>query len=254
MVARTQFWLGAHPRRFPLIVDYASLETRLHRLEDSNRLIKRLLAFSALPILGFLFIAARTQSPRVLEAEQFVLKDRNGQIRGQFGISPTGVVSLSVGNISDKAYAVLAVLPGASAQLQLRASPPGRASTWVELAANHLVERRTFLDLVSGQGSALTGTRAEVDTNGESSVYLYKARAQAVQGSPLVSWSRTPRAEIQLTADGQPRLTLYDDSIRVRAILGASALRDESSGEILTRAPASLLLLAPNGRIIWRAP
>ena len=79
--------------------DTSTLEQRIHTLERQNRQFK-MLGATAL-ILGLLVVimgqAAAQTSPgnkRVIEAEAFVIKDKEGKPRGAFRVRPDGTAGL----------------------------------------------------------------------------------------------------------------------------------------------------------------
>jgi hypothetical protein len=62
------------------------------------------------------------------------------------------------------------------------------------------------------------------------------------------------RAVLGLWENGEPYLTLLDRNGQVRATLGSTLLRDSVTGSSVRRPCSSLVLFDENGKIIWSAP
>jgi hypothetical protein len=86
---------------------------RLDKVEEQNRRIKRgsvtvFVALSALVLMG-----QAVPSPRVVEAQKFVLKDADGNVRGWMGVIGKGS-ELTLGNVNRQPGMTLMVSPDSS--------------------------------------------------------------------------------------------------------------------------------------------
>jgi len=162
---------------------------------------------------------AADQPGRVLEAEEVVVKDKEGGTRARLGTMPDGAPFLQIMGKDGQGFAEVAILPGVGTSLRL------------------------------GDGRSLIS--AKVAEDGGSELALYgkgeKARAAvtvAADGLPTLGFTDDEgrvRAGLSLAPDGSPSLSLYDKD-GLRAVLGSSA---QSS---------SLVLLNREGRVIYQAP
>lgn len=243
--------LGARPG-VAMNTQNDALATRLDRLERSNA---RLRSGIALCGLAALVLGSRQQPSSIVEAQQFVLKDRTGRTRGQFGVARSGLVSLTIGTASGS-YVELGAMPNGDARLYLLASGAGRRSSWVEVAARDLFDSTAYIDIAQSAGDAPTGTRIETRPNGTSSLYIYRARmspgATALDSTRrVVEWTRFPRALLRVDSAGSSSLALYGDSLALRAMLAAPSL---ASSQLNALPPAALLLFGRDGKATWSAP
>jgi len=92
----------------PETSDQRGAEERLGKLEDQNRRLKwsvvtLFVAFSAVIVMG-----QATPSPHIVEAQKFVLKDANGNVRGWFGIIGKGS-EMTLGNANAQPMIILEV-------------------------------------------------------------------------------------------------------------------------------------------------
>lgn len=82
-----------------LIERLSRLESQQAKLQRSNRHM-RIMTGAMLLVCGALFTMAQTSStvPDTVEAQQFLLRDSTGKLRGAMGVLPDGAVGL---NLSD---------------------------------------------------------------------------------------------------------------------------------------------------------
>lgn len=85
------------------------LEARVERLERENRWLKRSVLGAATVIVVGLAVGAEAKRGN-LDAENFVVRDNTGKVRGRLGLSEGGPV-LSLYDTQEKARAVLTVSP-----------------------------------------------------------------------------------------------------------------------------------------------
>jgi len=86
-----------------------------------------------------------------------------------------------------------------------------------------------------------------LDTDGAASLSLYPK----LSGLANYAW---PRAALRVSGNGAPSFSLYDDSLRARAVLGPTQLDIGHAGAIERRAVGSLVLFAKDGTVLWKAP
>jgi hypothetical protein len=72
----------------------SALLERIDRLERDNRRMKRSAGGAALLLAALALLAARFDSPRVVEANRFVLQDEKGALRGELSVDKNGAASL----------------------------------------------------------------------------------------------------------------------------------------------------------------
>lgn len=199
------------------------LTRRLERLERDNRRLKLggavvVVGLAALALMGQVVPG---QLPKVVEAEQFVLRDARGQVSALLSAEPF-LKGLTVFDEGGKKRAALELIAG-SPRLSL-ADANGKERVALEL---------------TGEVSRL----ALSDLNRRHGVILTLAGADAMSGLMLADQGRKTRVRLVLEPGGAPRLELADQNQTPRAILGPSELHDPS-----------LLLLDEEGTIVWKAP
>lgn len=96
-----------------------NLTQRLDRLERANRSLKRVGAAVALGIAAVALMGQVRTAGRVVEAEQFVLRDTSGKTRGGLAVRPDGRVLLGLADKNGEDRAEINVLPDGSAVLAL---------------------------------------------------------------------------------------------------------------------------------------
>jgi len=134
---------------------------------------------------------------------------------------------------------------GATSSIDVSARAPG-GRFGVRLESSR--EGRPGVNLYDTTGlTFLPRARLGLDADGAANLSLYSK----LSGRANYAW---PRAELKVGEDGSPRFSLYDDSLRARAILGATQLEMERTGGIERRPIGSLVLLARDGRVLWKAP
>ncbi|MGH7858651.1 MAG: hypothetical protein ACREQY_15105, partial [Candidatus Binatia bacterium] len=77
---------------------WAQVQARLDRLERQNRRLRRFLGVLVAGVVGAVGLgAAAAPKLRVVEAEQFIVRDRDGEARAVFGFDTgTEVVGLAI--------------------------------------------------------------------------------------------------------------------------------------------------------------
>jgi hypothetical protein len=164
--------------------------------------------------------SADLTNTRTVEAEEFVLRGRDGDAHARLGLLPDGSPVLQLtGGAGEQSTAELSVLPSQGPVLKL------------------------------SDGKALISVRAKGDGSSEITLHSEGGEPRAAlfleaDGTPVLSMTDADgnvRAGLTISADGAPSLSLYDDT-SLRAMLGASGDR------------ASLTLLDRQGRLVYSAP
>jgi len=162
--------------------------------------------------------AAAAGGARTVEAEEFVLRGRDGNVQARLGLLPDGSPFLQLTG-AGQSTAELSVLPGQGPVLKL------------------------------SDGKALVSMRANGDGSSEITLHSEGQEPRAAMfleadGTPVLSMTDAEgrvRAGLTISADGAPSLSLYDES-SLRAMLGTTGDR------------ATLTLLDGHGRQVFSAP
>ena len=162
--------------------------------------------------------AAAAGASRTVEAEEFVLRGRDGNVQARLGLLPDGSPFLRLTG-AGQSTVELSVLPGQGPALKL------------------------------SDGKALVSMRAKGDGTSEITLHSEGQEPRAAMfleadGTPVLSMADAEgrvRAGLTISADGAPSLSLYDES-SLRAMLGTTGDR------------ATLTLLDGHGRQVFSAP
>ena len=155
---------------------------------------------------------------RTVEAEEFVLRGRDGNVQARLGLLPDGSPYLQLTG-AGQSTAELSVLPSQGPVLKL------------------------------SDGKALVSMRAKGDGSSEITLHSEGQEPRAAMfleadGTPVLSMTDAEgrvRAGLTISADGAPSLSLYDES-SLRAMLGTTGDR------------STLTLLDAHGRQVFAAP
>ena len=154
-----------------------------------------------------------------IEAEEFVLRGRDGNVQARLGLLPDGSPFLQLTGNGGQSTAELSVLPSQGPVLKL------------------------------SDGRALVSMRAKGDGSSEITLHSEGQEPRAAMfleadGTPVLSMTDAEgrvRVGLTISADGAPSLSLYDDA-SLRAMLGTSGDR------------SVLTLLDRQGRLVFSAP
>ena len=163
--------------------------------------------------------AAPASDSRSIEAEEFVLRGRDGNVSARLGLLPDGSPFLQLTGAGGQSTAELSVLPSQGPVLKL------------------------------SDGKALVSMRAKGDGSSEITLHSEGQEPRAAMfleadGTPVLSMTDAEgrvRAGLTISADGSPSLSLNDDA-SLRAMLGTSGDR------------SVLTLLDRQGRLVFAAP
>jgi hypothetical protein len=243
------------------------LGEKVRKLERENFWIMRIgIAAVVLSIVGFLVLHHSIHGE--VTAEQFILKDTNGQTRADLALSPEGP-ALELYSASGEPRAQL-VGGGEDASLNLYF--PSTASRSRAASLNFFMEKTlissfsvgadtTALNLHSatGAGAATMSVQAgktEFTLTGSGKNALQVSmEADANHSCSTVSSPAEPAANGSLCLEsvGLPALTVADREGN-KAVLGVADFLNPRTGKPKETSAASLVLEQQNGKGIWSAP
>jgi len=202
--------VAADPFRRQMLELERGLTIRIEELARENRRLRRLwmgTVVSGALLLGLatalLIVSARHGLPGtvadVIEARQFLLRDRTGAIRGSWATGDKGSMRLQLQAPGSKAGLSLAVLEGGASGITVRDSA-GRSRAVLGLLPDQTVSllladengtTRTVLSLVRGGSSTLVFADRSgnakvgvgVDSKGQSTLTLPEAPESRVDGT-----------------------------------------------------------------------
>ncbi len=212
-----------------------TLRQRLDRLERESRRLKVTGAalLLALAVVGSMGQVLPKAVPKVVEAEQFVVREQNGNLRASLGVA--GVASaLTLFDQNGKLYATLGGRGDSTPHLELYAQTgPARASLGILDGRPALIHRNE-----SGKLEATASL--SIGWGGVPALMLDDQNGKL-------------RAALSVQANG-PSLDLFDEKENTRAVLGHAALESKTTGIVEQRPASSLVLFDKDGKVIWKAP
>lgn len=210
--------------------DLERINLRLDLLERQNCRLRLALCLLFVPILGIFWIAARTQegTPQVtagasqeVHAQRFVLTDSRGRELAVWGVGASGpFLHFLAGTISPAATAPAAIP--------------------VSLDTSGLI----FSD-AAGTETAINASGLDLAASG-SHAFL---KAQSLEMKPAQS-----KAEVNLRLTSAGPTLLLQDAGGSLAAIGVHAFSATATGAAQRTGAASIVLVAPNRRILWSAP
>jgi hypothetical protein len=217
----------------------------LDALERQNRRYKRAGATIVLMALSATLLMGQARATKVLEANEFVLKDASGKVRARLGIGVTGLQlpsnapsNLASLELYDSAATPMVRLMAATddGSLTLGPSSPGMPAIAMDANSKGAIEEFN--------GGA-TGTRRAMVLNADPT------------GTTLVlNSSGGEKHGISLT-DGDslksPSVVVFD-AAGFEAQLGVANTTVTATGQQRKTSAASLIFLDKNANVIWTAP
>lgn len=215
-----------------------TLARRLDRVERENRRLKGA-GVVALALVAAMVLMGQATGSKVIEAERFVLKDKDGKVRAELGLSG-GVFAdsrmilkpdaphLSFYDEKSKPHIRLSFDRHIS-ELLLGDKERGHVSLslheqgFAGLDLNPMVERKHSISMAAFR----SGTRLSLSTGG--------------------------KTRVQMWGTEEARVTVYDD-LGARAVLGQIDLEETKTGIVEKRPASSLVLFDKDDKVIWSAP
>ena len=238
------------------VENWQALVVRLGKLEKENRRIRGI-GIALLVLAAALLLMGQTPGQRTVEANEFVLKDANGTVRGRWEARAYGP-QFVLFDATGKSGVDLAVLDSAGAGLTLR-DASGK-------------DRARLLATVNGPGLNLTDANGKDrllltadDTEDSAGLGLYDK-----EGNQPVRLSVGPgRAHLILFPPGEaptarliylgarpglgPQLMVKDKE-GFSTIIGTTDLRAPRTGATGKTSAASVMLFDKDNNVLWQAP
>jgi hypothetical protein len=237
------------------VENWQALAARLEKLEKQNRRIKGI-GIVLLVLAAALVLMGQTPGHRTVEANEFVLKDADGTVRGRWSVAALGPRFVLL-DATGKERVAFNMNPGGAGLTLSDASGRARA---------HLVAT------VNGPGLLLT------DANGKDRLFLFADDTensaglglQDEKGSQPVRLTVGPdRAHLILFAPGErptdrliyleagPGLgpqVMVKDKEGFYTSIGTTDLRSPRTGATGKTSAASVILFDKDNKVLWQAP
>lgn len=196
---------------------------RLEAAEREIRRVKRVGAMTIAMIAALVLMgqAIPPKATKVVEAEQFVLRDRNGKARAWLNMSDDSV-NFALADTNEKTRTLLYLLDDGTHGLIL-ATQDGQTRVEVKVGGNGV----PTLSLVDNDGNRI-------------GMFILSDGKPALG---LVDRTQKLRGSLGLETDGQVRLTLSDRNATERAEL-----------TVLADGTPRLSLIGHSGRLTWHGP
>jgi hypothetical protein len=263
------------------------IQSRLEKLESENRRLKRIGALASL-IGASLLLMGQAKSSRTVEAEKFVLRDANGNVRGELSVESLGRPTLTLRDAKGFPIVSLAggeepfltmMRPGTNEQVTLSNNRTGYglALYGKEMQAGLAVtdgvpalslfdahgKERATVDVFSDEPRLSlqdANDKAEIGVSSDGVILrdaTGKVRAMfadLADGPKLLLIGPNENSETTLgvSADG-PSLELHDTE-GYSTIVGSTDLVVPRTGEKHKTSAASLTLFSKDKKVLWSAP
>lgn len=224
----------------------SAILARLDRLERQNARLKSISVTIVLLALSVPLLMGQARTAKVLEANEFLLKDASGRVRARLGIGATGLqlpsnapsdlVSLE---LYDSAAKPMARLMAATGDVSLALGPlsPEMQMPVIGMDVN---EKGALLTLAAGKSGARRMVNLNADPNETVLALTSPGARQGISlrdGDPLKS----------------PTVVVFDAS-GFESHLGVSNTTVTGTGQQRKTSAASLIFLDKNANVIWTAP
>ena len=263
------------------MTDTQNIQTIVHRVETLERQNRRIRLVGVLALAACVAAAIvgqvqpKPSPPRVIEAEQFILRDKDGKARGRLSFNEFFGANLY---LTSGANTVMLWASESSSYLHLESGFTASLSASeesVEFKMNDnpdtTAQRRRLTELKAvpkwedliktprpprvqlwADGSEASGLTL-ADKRGTSKVSL-GTEADGMASVGISDMDGQIRGLLGVGADGRPSVELWDKDGERRAALGTTGLKVEKTGEERTLAESSLVLFDKDGRVIFKAP
>ena len=219
---------------------------RLDRLERQNRRFKLVGATLVFFALSVPLIMGQARTTRVLEANEFVLRDTTGKIRARLGIGVTGMqlpsnapADLASLELYDPASKPMARLMAATNEGAFNLGPSSPGMPGIGMSVNSRGATQVF-----SAGTQLT----------QRTMYLNAdpAGTNIILSSPAGPAGKIHGIHLRDGESNGPEVAVFD-SAGFAAEIGVTQNNVIATGEQRTTSAASLVLLN-NHKVIWTAP
>lgn len=222
----------------------AELEKRFKRLEIQNRWMK---LTGVLLLVVFSLTTCHLRSQDIIEAQRLVLRDAKGKIRSELKTDAKGNPEIVFFGADGSMRAELSVFENEFPMLRLQGREGSSES--IMLSVDDLGPR---LSMIGGGGPEDRG-------QGDIQLSITKGYPHAYVSGTDYSIDLSA-GQVSITGgERQARLSsrnleIADESHKVRAVLGSTAIAYPPTGKVRDRPASSLVLFDEAGRVIWRAP
>lgn len=267
--------------------DWSDVHLRMENLEHENRRLKRIVALAAVTGASLLLMG-QAKSSRTVEAEKFVLRDANGNVRGELSVESLGEPRLTLRDA--RGFPVVSVAggdepfltmmrPGTNEQVTLSNNRTGYGlalygkEIQVGLAVTNGVpalslfdahgKERATVDLMSDEPRLSlqdANNKAKIDVSSDGvSLFDATGKPRAMFGDLadgpellLIGPNQNSETTLGVSADG-PRLELHDTE-GYSTIVGSTDLVVPRTGKKQKTSAASLTLFSKDKKVLWSAP
>jgi hypothetical protein len=261
----------------PQTPDWQTMVERLEGVERENRRLKARGVVALIGLAAVLLMGQAVPGRRDIEAQSFTLLDSTGKSQARLGmvaggpalqlfdadghgragisVRQDGTPWLSLFDGSGKGGVTLAVGANQDTVLLIR-DPDGKARATLGLGGQGV-----SLVLADAQGVSRVGIDVQA---GDATRVVLQDRAGTTRAALGIDQTGAPTLRV-IGRTGQPSavlmsndlgatLTLYDSSGAPRALVGPVEGKDQRAGTVMRRPASSVVLLNPDGKVIWQAP
>jgi hypothetical protein len=232
-----------------------TLDASLSELRVARRFAAAALVAAAVAtVVALVAIIKPKGGASVVEAERFVVRDKNGQVRAELGVEPDGTgVELKLLAPDGKERADL--FASAISSLFTLYDESGEAG--IDMLVTHLVSGFHVDENKSGNRFAVSvrDNKLEMGLTKRDGGNL--SLAVGDRGAPYLALFDKQHQRIGLAVDegdGASALTLSDQDGHDRAVLGSTDIEGEKTGNSERTAESSLVLFDKEGRVMFQAP
>jgi hypothetical protein len=251
--------------------DLVGVLARLETIERENR---RLGQWGVVVVLGIVALAlmgaVAGKGTKVVEAQRFVVRDRDGNVRGEFGYTDEHSVTLRIldGKGKNRIDLRVDVLDSPlftlrdrkdMARITLGIDPrTAMLDNWALIFSDGDGKRQAELSTDEGGPKGLEARWVKTklvlfDDRGKERVDL-GVHENGAPGLSLWDANSTLRAWLALREDRAPILTLSDESGVSRLSLGNELIETTRTGGIEERPTSSVVMFDRDGKVFWKVP
>jgi len=216
---------------------------RLEQLEKQNRRLKLTGALLAIIVLSFLSMGLISQEGKLLEAENFLLRDKEGRVRAAFFLNEAGGVGITLLNSSSQERLTMGVEQNGNAFLRL---VDDNGKPRLSLANDRTGTGIILTDRFGEPRASLSESNNEYRLNlsgKKGSISLFTTNSE-IPGLILYDANQKKRFQVGVNHKGEPGLILNDPNEKPRLLLGVSGYYGEPI----------LSLLASDGSPLFAKP
>lgn len=239
------------------VENWQALADRLEKLEKQNRRIKGI-GTALLVLAATVVLMGQAPARRTVEANEFILKDMEGKVRGQFSTGGTGQPFLNLSDESGKERVVLDLNPVMAGLRIIDAN----GMTRVGLHSTEIGQGLTLLTLMDAKGAVRVSLTAQDSMSG-----LALRDEEGKDIADLTGRRDFARLLLIPQGEGAGRKRIFlgafpevgallqvEDEEGFQATIGTTDLTIPRTGEARRRSAASVMLSDKDGKVLWQAP